>query len=165
MNKFILLALVAGLAQGASLADLNDSTELTDGNTIDNINSTDGLSCKTAAEKATTACKAQGASLADVNDSTELTACTPDSSSQACIDKDIDGDAGLKKADADFNKAGGDIVGTIIGIVVGVCCLCCVLPLVVWCMFFKAAVDIAEANQQPMLGGGETVVVVEEGGL
>ena len=125
MNKFILLALVAGLAQGASLADLNDSTELTDGNTIDNISSTDGLSCKTAAEKATTACKAE----------------------------------------ADINNAGGDIVGTIIGIVVGVCCLCCVLPLVVWCMFFKAAVDIAEANQQPMLGGGETVVVVEEAGL
>ena len=122
MNKFILLALVAGLAQGASLADLNDSTELT--------------SCA-------------------------------DSMSYACMTKDDSSSEknALKNADADINKAGGDIVGTIIGIVVGVCCLCCVLPLVVWCMFFKAAVDIAEANQQPMLGGGETVVVVEEGGL
>ena len=75
-----------------------------------------------------------------------------------------------KKGLNGLKTVGGDIVGTIVGIVVGVCCLCCVLPIVIWCMFIKATVDIAEANnmnnqnmnQQPMLGGGGETVVVED---
>ena len=129
MNKFILLALVA-MASTATLPALNEETELDLDCTDPTVLSHNEAACATQIEN----------NAKDADKNLDNKSVKKAENSGACLGKED------SKECKDLKDVAGDATGIIIGCIFGVCCLCCVLPLIVWCVFIKAATSAAAEN-------------------
>ena len=122
MNKFVLLALVA-MASTATLPALNEETELLDCTDLTVLKDNEAA-CTTQDEN----------KVKDAGKNLDSNSVKKAENSTECLGKED------SKECKDIKDVAGDATGIIIGCIFGVCCLCCVLPLIIWCVFIKAAV-------------------------